>query len=323
MTRVSATDRSPAADETRERLAAAARLYYLDNLGQHEIAGILGISRSQVSRLLTRARELGIVRITVDDYDPRDGELEARLVARYGLRHAVVVRAPERGAADVRRAVGYFAAPAVSQLVRAGMMLGVAGGRTLAELIGTLAPVPGARGVTVVQLMGNIGAAASSIDAVELSRTLAHRFGGAFYTLNAPAIVQDRAARDVLLAHEHIRLVWQLFDSLQLALVGIGSLDESAFIERGVLAAGDLVRLRREGTAGEVCGRFFDGAGRECHSAFRDRVISVDLDALRRCPEVVGVTAGPRRAAAIQAAIRGRLITSLVIDDAGARALLS
>jgi deoxyribonucleoside regulator len=338
---------APAVDEGRDRLAAIARMYYLDDLGQQEIAAIMGISRSQISRLLTRARELGIVRISVDEYDPRDRALEAALTRRYGLRHAVVVRtgagasgqaggaaAPAGGAEQARRAIGYFAAPAVVALVRPGTTLGLAGGRTLAQLVGQLHPAPaqrgqqggpgahGAQGLRVVQLMGNIGPEASEIDAVDLSRTLAQRAGGTFYTINAPAIAQDRAARDLFMAHDHIRFVWQLFDSLQLALVGVGSLEESAFIDRGVLPRADLDRLRAAGAVGEICGRFFDARGRECPSEYRDRVISIDLDTLRRCPDVVAITNGPRRRDAVRAAIAGGLVKSLVTDDAGARALL-
>jgi deoxyribonucleoside regulator len=312
-------------EESRERLAAVARLYYLDDLGQQEIAGIMGISRSQISRLLTRARERGIVRITVEDYDPRDRALEERLRERFGLRRAVVVRGVDRSdrtAEHVRRAIGYFGAPAVAELVRPGIVVGLAGGRTLAALVEQIKPGNGARGVQVVQLMGNIGPTASEIDAIDLSRTLAQRFGGTFYTVNAPAIAQDRSARDLFLAHDHIRLVRDLFGSLGLALVGVGSLDESAFIDRGVLGQEQLARLRAAGAVGEICGRFFDADGRECASEYRDRVVSIELDVLRRCPEVVAVTNGARRAEAVRAALRGELVRSLVIDDAGARALL-
>jgi deoxyribonucleoside regulator len=277
------------AEESRDRLAAIARLYYLDSLGQQEIADIMGISRSQISRLLSRAREAGVVRISVEDYDPRDRALESKLIERFGLRGAVVVRTAEQAASratsgagsagSVRNAIGYFAAPAISAFTRPGITLGLAGGRTLAELVRHLQPAPAAR---VVQLMGNIGPQATEIDAVDLSRSLAQRAAGAFYTINAPAIAQDRAARDLFVAHDHIRFVWDLFAALELALVGVGSLEESAFIDRGVLPPGDLARLRAAGAVGEICGRFFDARGRECASDYRDRVISIDLDTLRR-----------------------------------------
>jgi DNA-directed RNA polymerase specialized sigma subunit len=45
----------------RRRLAFIANLYYKEKLSQQEIAQQIGISRPQVSRLLTQAEEAGIV----------------------------------------------------------------------------------------------------------------------------------------------------------------------------------------------------------------------------------------------------------------------
>ena len=42
-------------------LARAARMYYLENRPQSDIARELGVSRSNVSRILTAAREAGVL----------------------------------------------------------------------------------------------------------------------------------------------------------------------------------------------------------------------------------------------------------------------
>jgi DNA-binding transcriptional regulator LsrR (DeoR family) len=310
-------------DESDDNVTSVARLYYLDGLGQQEIADMIGVSRSTVSRLLTAARDRGIVRISVDPYDPRDAALERRLCDRFHLRHAVVIRTLGRTAETVRRAVGYYAATAVAERFQPGQTIGLAGGRTLYELVHAFAADHAPTRPRVVQLMGNIDPTSSVIDPIELARMLASRFGGTVYTLNAPAFASDRRTRDVFIDHEHIRTVRKLFDALDLALVGIGSLDESAFVERGVLTAADFAALRGAGAIGEICGRFYDRSGRECKTDYRDRVVSVELDELRRCPEVVGVTNGAQRAPAVFAALQGRLINSLVIDQQGAEALLA
>jgi deoxyribonucleoside regulator len=312
-----------AGDGSDDDVTSVARLYYLDGLGQQEIAGMIGVSRSTVSRFLTAARERGIVRISVDPYDPRDAVLERKLRERFQLRHAMVIRTLGRTAETVRRSVGYYAAIALAERFQPGQTIGLAGGRTLYELVHAFATSDPPARSRVVQLMGNIGPTTSAIDATELSRILASRLGGTFYTLNAPAFASDRRTRDVFIDHEHLRTVRKLFGALDMALVGIGSLDESAFVERDALTAADFARLRRAGAAGEICGRFYDSSGRECETDYRDRVISVELDELRRCHEVVGVTNGPRRAQAVLAALRGRLVNSLVIDQQGAEALLA
>jgi deoxyribonucleoside regulator len=309
--------------DTRQLMATVARMYYLDEQGQQRIADVVGVSRSTVSRLLAAAREQGVVRISVDEHDPRDERLEALMRKRFGLRHAVVVRTPGQTTASIRGAVGYFAAPLVSTLIQPGTRMGLAGGRTLRELVACLRPRSGVGNVSVAQLMGSFGPTTSEIDALELSRVLAQRFGGTFYTLNAPAIAQDRAMRDLFLAHEQIQLVWRMLGELQLALVSIGSPQESAFIERGILDEATLAEVRSAGAVGEICGRFFDAAGRECELNYRDRVIGIELDVLRTMPEVVGVTAGASRAPAVRAALAGGLVRSLVMDERCAEALLA
>ncbi len=309
--------------ESDDLLRLAAKLYYVDDLAENKVAEIIGVSRSKVSRLLTRARQKGIVRISVEEYDPRNSTLEKKLTEQFHLHHAIVIKMIDpRAVADVRRAMGYLAAPLVTQFVRPQSVVGLAGGRSLAELIQAIAPSREHNNLTVVQLMGNIGPSVSNIDAIELSRTLAQRLGGTFYTINAPAFADDTIARDMFVGHEHVRSVWQLFDQMQIAFVGVGTLSGSAFIERGVLESKDLIKLQTQGVVGEICGRFYDKHGRECKTDFCTRVISISLDQLRQVKEVVGVTHGKERAPAIHAALDSGLLKSLIIDEEGAEAIL-
>lgn len=305
-----------------EQLRLAARLYYLDGLGQTEVAKFVKVSQAKVSRLLALARERGIVRISVAEYEPRNLELERQVRDAFGL-NAVAAFKTVSGATteEARRTVGHFGAAFVSSLIGPDSIVAIAGGRTIRELIGPLSDDKDRR-VTVVQAMGSIDSTVGPVDALELGRTLARRFGGYFLTLNTPAFVPDKKTRDSFLALKQIRSVWQRLSEADVALVGIGTLDDSAFVERGVLSADDLRELKQRGAVGEICGRFFDARGRECDSPWRDRVLSIDLELARRIPQVVGVVAGADRAEAIAAAIRGGLVKSLVIDEAGAQSLL-
>jgi DNA-binding transcriptional regulator LsrR (DeoR family) len=109
---------------------------------------------------------------------------------------------------------------------------------------------------------------------------------------------------------------------MQTAFVGIGTVAQSVFVDRGVLSSADLAALRGAGAVGEICGRFYDRDGQECDTDFRGRAINIGLDKLRVIPEVIGVTRGHDRAHAVIAALRGGIIKSLIIDEEGARAML-
>ena len=305
-------------------LSQVAKLYYLDELRQGEIGDLIGISRTKVSRMLTQARHMGIVRISVDGFTPRNEDLEQSLAVHFGLKYAIVTASIENApVANVRRSIGYYAAPYVSSLIHRNSIIGVAGGRTLRELFHYMTAAGDDSAATVVQLMGNIGPSVSRIDAIEISRVLAQLIGGQFYTLNAPTFAADIRTRDAFFAHEHVRKVWDLYGRMQTAFVGIGSLDDSAFIERNVLEPSDIEHLRMKGAVGEICGRFYDIEGQECVPDYRDRVISIKLEELRQVPDVIGVTNGSGRVEAVYAALISGLVKSIIIDEAGASAVLA
>lgn len=311
-------------DNLENLLRLTAKLYHVEGLSQTEIADLLGVSRPKVSRLLTRARELGIVRICVDEYDPRNRELEEELKTNFQLNNVIVTRIlGENTFESIRRSIGYFAAPEVSQWIHSNMIIGVAGSRTLHRLIQNLKPSTEIRGLIAVQLMGNIGAEVNNFDAIELSRDLAKLYSGSYFTLNAPALAPDILSSNTYLAHQDVAEIWELFSSMQIAFVGLGSLLDSSFIERGVLGIEEVTLLRKSGAVGELCGRFFNRFGQECDTEFRDRMIGIHLDELREKREVVAVTIGKARAEAISAALHGGLIKSLIIDEVGAKAVLT
>lgn len=304
-----------------DQLRLAARLYYVDGLGQAEVARFTGVSQAKVSRLLALARERGVVRISVAEYDYRNQALEDQLHTLSGLETIVVIKTlPGASPEDARRAVGHFGASLLHPLIGPDSAVALSGGRTLQELVRNL---PAARipGLTVVQTMGSIDSTVAAVDALELGRAMARRWEGNFYALNSPAFVPDKSTRDAFLALPQIRSVWQRLNHASVALVGIGTLDNSIFVERGILSPEDLARLRSGGAVGELGGRFYDAEGRECDSPWRDRVVSMELDQLRAIPQVIGIVAGRDRAMALAAAIRGGLIKSLIMDEGGASAL--
>jgi DNA-binding transcriptional regulator LsrR (DeoR family) len=307
---------------TDDQLILAARLYFLDGLPQAQIGKLVNVSQSKISRMLALARERGLVRVTVPDYDPRNHALESDLKETLGVGAVVIRAASGLRIQDLRQTLGYFAAPVVSSWIAARSVVAIAGGRTMQSLVEHMKPAGGAEGVRVVQAMGNIDSTTGAYDATELGRHLAGAWKGAFLTLNTPAILPDPDVRRSLLALEQIRNVLACLAAANLALVGIGTLENSVFVERKVLGPREIAALREAGAVGEILGRYYNAAGRECKTPLRDRVMSLSLEELRKVPQVVAVVSGSDRGAALTAAIRGGLVKSVVIDERGAASLL-
>ncbi|PTY00108.1 sugar-binding domain-containing protein [Opitutus sp. ER46] len=309
-------------DYSDDQLRMVARLYYIDGMGQSDVARFAKVSQAKVSRLLALARERGIVRITIADYNPRRPELERELERRFGFGTVIVIKSNEGSdLASLRRSVGHFGASLVDEMIQPRDTVAVAGGRTLQELAQNL-PEGGNKALTIVQAMGSVDSQISTVDSQEVGRLVAQRLGGKFLAMNTPAFIPTKRTRDALLALPQVSSVHQELDRANVALVGLGTLSNSVFVERGTVAATMARELERAGAIGEICGRFIDAEGRECDTGWRDRVISVELDQLRRMPQVVAVVSGADRTSAICAAVKGGLVKSLLIDEIGAAALL-
>ena len=185
-------------------MAEVARLYYVRELTQQQIAERLGVSRFKVLRLLEQARAEGIVRFEIDEPVPVLDDLSRRLEERYDV-NAVVVEH------DVARA----AAALLPRLVRSDDVLGVAWGETLASVAVHLPELAGH--VPVVQICGAIDGLVAGTRPTEVAARFAARTGGRFHPLEAPAVADERALRRA------VRPTTSIFDDVSLALVGIGT----------------------------------------------------------------------------------------------------
>lgn len=305
-----------------DQILLAARLYYVDGLPQAEVARLVKVSQAQVSRLLAAARERGFVKITVTEYQPRLPELEQELQRRLQIEGVVVIKTVAGlGSEETRQTLARFAAPFITALLKPGDTVAIAGGRTIAELIRLLDMPPSTPPMTIVQAMGNVDTSIAHFDALELGKVMAGKVRGHFVMMNAPAFVPDKKSQGMLLALPPIQDALKRLEKTAVALVGIGSLENSVFIDRGALSSSDLDSLRQAKAVGEICGRFYDAQGRECETPWRDRVISIPLPLLQKVPQVIALVAGADRAAAVVAAARGGLVKTVVLDESAAQAI--
>ena len=77
-------------DLQRRQLTQISFLYYEKNMTQQEISKITGLSRIKVSRLLQKAKDMGIVKITVD-YSGSFLEMENKIAGKYKLKDVIIV----------------------------------------------------------------------------------------------------------------------------------------------------------------------------------------------------------------------------------------
>jgi deoxyribonucleoside regulator len=305
-------------------LSRVASMYYEDAMTQHEISTRLGYSRSAISRLLTEARQKGVVEIRVFHPLVRSNRLEQRLRQCYDLHDARVLVADSLPYGKMLRRLGELGAQLVEQVVKEHATLAVSWGTSLYEVASALRP-PRYPDVTVVQLVGSLGTPDPLIDGPELARWFARLYGGRYQTLSAPLIVESAAVRDALMRDRRVGEVLNRARAGDVAVVGIGSVDPaiSSLVRAGYLTVEEIDEVAACGAVGDVCAIHFDEWGNLLLDIpISQRVVGVEAEVLRQIPLVLGVAGGEVKARAVLGALRSGLINALVTDDAAAQRVL-
>jgi DNA-binding transcriptional regulator LsrR (DeoR family) len=309
-------------------LGKVARLYYEHDMSQAEISERLRLSRQRVQRLLSHARQEGIVNISIHPIMGTFSELERSLESRFDLPEALVV---ETSAPDnqntIARELGAGAAEYLARLVHPKDKVVLSWGNSLLGMVNALASRSRIRmpDLRLIQGLGSLGDPNIAMYGGELVRRAAKALGAKPILFPAPAIAASTAVRDALYADPYVSHTLDLARSADIALVGIGSSHSDSIAVPDLwrfLPPAALPELLARGAVGSINLRYFNGDGCLVPSEINDRVIGLTLDEMKNIARVVGIAGGPAKLRAIHAALKARLINVLVTDHVTATELL-
>jgi DNA-binding transcriptional regulator LsrR (DeoR family) len=314
----------PRRDELRQ-IAKVARLYYQHGVRQADIAAQMSLSQSTVSRLLKRAEQEQIVRITVTTPPGAHTELEHELEAGYGLKEAIVVDAVDNDDDEqILRDIGAAAAYYVETTLKEGDVIGISSwSATLLAMVDAMHPLPRSTNAEVVQILGGVGNPAAEVHAAHLTGRLAAFTHGSAVFLPAPGVAGSAEASRIYVDDPFVRSAVERFDEVTLALVGIGTLQPSTLLASSgnIFSTDELDLLRARGAVGDICLRFFDRQGERVLTPLDERVIGMRPEHLRKVARSVGIAGGRRKHHAIRGALCSGWINVLITDRWTAEAL--
>lgn len=305
-----------------ELMAQIAKLYYEKRLTQQAVAEQLNLSRQKVSRMLLRAREEGVVRITVVDPVPTNRDLEREFQEVSGLRQVVLVAGEGLEEETLRRRIGLAGAEFISRTIMDGQEVGIGWGRTLNALVNAL-PECHKKEVSVIPLVGGIGDLAPAFQVNELARRLAEALGGSYRFFHLPAFTYDLEVWETLMQIKEVDSISKHWARVNPAIVGIGHVGlqhASKMLFGEYMPPIHLAQLEAKGAVGDICGRFYDISGKPV--TVGAGVIGISIADLAAVPEVIAVAGGLEKTRAIIGALKGGYISTLITDTATARAVL-
>jgi DNA-binding transcriptional regulator LsrR (DeoR family) len=290
-----------------------------------EVASYLRVSRSTVSRLLSFARESGIVEIRVRDDAGSSSGLEQELRDVFPGVTFHVVEVPMTATAGWRlAAVVRYAAPIIVDLVGPGTTIGLAWGNTVNGIIDHLPRRP-VRDVSVVQLNG---AGNGGGFGIAYASEIVTRFAGAFSAMHSlfpvPAFFDYPETKAALWRERSIRQILDLQSQADLLLFSTGALVGdviSHVYSDGYLSDQEADNLRAQGVVGDIGTVFFKSDGGS-DLPINLRSSGPPLDLYVNASRAVCVASGNGKIPGMAAALGGGFMTDLITDELTACELL-
>src|SRR5690349_19435019 len=234
-------------------MTKVARMYYERDMTQPEIAAQLDLSQATVSRLLKRAKQEQIIRISVNVPYGAYPELEDALQRTYRLKEAVVVDSVEDDD-QILRDIGMAAAFYLEATLKQGEVIGISSwSATILAMVDAMHPVSRPSDVRLVQILGGVGNPSAEVYASRLIGRLATLVRGQATLLPARGVVGSAEVRPILEEGRFVQEAVSLFDQVTLAFVGIGTVEPSGLLASSgnVFSAQELNLLREAGAVGD------------------------------------------------------------------------
>lgn len=321
------------APEDATLMARAAWLYYVGGLNQEATARRLGTTRARINKLLSDARDSGMVSITINPSNVGLLPVEDAIRDRYGLDFCTCTPALglDKDSGESRGILKNFAFQAVGAAAAAHLrthlatverpVVGTGWGRTLQQMTSRLAGIKAPRS-RFISLMGSL-TANSSYNPFEVVHAFGRSTGGEGYVLPVPFIADSAEDRKVLLSQRTVQHALELAHSTTVAYISIGELTETSLLrQQEMISISELTELRAAGAVGDTNGIFFDVEGHPVDHPLNGRTIALGFDDLRRA-NVVVLVAGQAKVDAARAFLKSGIPNGLIVDGDTALELLS
>lgn len=308
-------------DRKLDLAAHAAWLYYIAGNNQEEIAAKLNLSRQAAQRLIALAVSEKLIKFRLDHPLSDCIALAESLRSKFDLSLCEVVPS-DAGSGETFNGIGVCAANYLETylITKAPTILAFSSGRTLRSMVEQI-PTMNQPQHKIVSILGNMshdGRAGRH----EVVMHLSERVGSQAYPVPTPVVATSVKERQLLQTQRSFIAVKTLAEQAKATFVGIGHMVWNAPLhQEGFISDVEVAELIELGAVGEIAGWSYDRCGVLLPKGINSRVASVPLEQPAQ-RLMIGVAGGVKKAEAILAALRSKLITGLITDEAAAEAIL-
>ncbi len=299
--------------------------YYEKGYSFTDISNMLYISRVTLNRLMAEAKAEGMVKIEIiDSRKLRDlFVLEDQIRSLYKLKDVHLVDVPSYESENLVSRLAAEGARYVGNHIHSGMKIGISWGQTLRTMLTFMERNPAVSGLEVYTLLGG-ACSEANFQPTLLAQALLDCYEGSVYTINAPFVCHSKLLCSEIRKEPDIANILSVSPKLDIALVGIGQYPDRDYLEQGYyhFPAQVIDEIIQAGAVGDICGRFFEEDGKPCRTEISARTVSIDLQELKKCSNVIAVAGGPAKVRSICGALGGGYVDTLITDVNTAKQIL-
>jgi len=302
-----------------------ARMYYYHNMTTEAIAHELNLSRSSISRLLSFAKQEGLVDIHIVDPNEHPQLLEKKIVDAFKIKRAHVVPVSDRlGEGEWLERVAQYTANYLNSIFSSDMILGIAWGTTNSAIARHLLPKV-THNSQIVQLNGAGNTQDMGIEyASEIIMRFAQNYQAKAHLFPVPTFFDNAATKRALWEEGSIKRLLDLQNKADLLLYSIGAVNAgipSHVYIGGYLKDNDFKELEAKQITGDIATVFFREGGTFNGIPLNERASGPNLSLFQNKPGIC-VISGLAKVKGVHAALRGKLLSELIIDEPSARKLV-
>lgn len=303
-------------DDKNRILAKVAYMYYQEDMSQADIAKVLGIYRTTVSRMLTKAKERGIVEIKVHHFDPAIFELETFFKQKFGLLQIEIVPTPaEATEKEKSDNLSSAAAEFIRKNISDGSVVGLSWGATLGRAINQISPKQ-TENTVFLPIVGGPSHVNSKYHVNTLVYEMAKKFHGRSIFINATVIQESPLLAAGIMKSKYFTEIHDYWSKMDTVILGIGgSLNYQNSQWRDLLTTKDIKALKLREAVGDFACSFFDDEGKILKGDLYERRIGIPVELIAKVPSSVGIANGLAKAPAILGLLRRRYINRLITDQ--------
>lgn len=298
------------------------RMYFMDNFNQREIAEKLNLSRIKVNRYINYARKNNLVEIHLNIPPQGNAPLELAIEQNFGLNECRIVATSANPEATLKL-MALELSTIFDRIIKKNDYLGVSWGTTI-EAMAKYIRVKKKKDLKVIPITGGAGIEGSGRFSNFVTKAIADQFDGMSYMINVPAVLDTKEARIIIEKDKQLKILFDLTRRISIVLVGIGDIStEMSLCKIGVLKKRDINYLTRKGAIGMVNMLCIDKNGNHLKNNIDERMINIFPEKLiKKARTSIGVAIGDKKVEVIRAALKGKIINTLITDENTAEKLM-